>query len=144
MTRNQLIASLAHNPELQAEAAKQLKVRIAPKVVIPKDGYDSNAERLYAQHLAVRQVAREIIGWRRAPLTIRLADKTTYTPDFLVAFPDGSLEIVEVKGHEREDDRIKFNTAAELLPWIAFRMVRRRGSGWETRRMRNAGGRVRT
>ena len=39
-----------------------------------------------------------VFSWRYEAVTLKLADKTTYTPDFLVVLVDGSIELHEVKG----------------------------------------------
>jgi hypothetical protein len=65
------------------------------------------------------------------PLTLRLADRTGYTPDFLVVMSDGSVQFHEVKGFSRDDAIVKFKVAAELYHKNVFVMVHRSGGSWE-------------
>ena len=66
-------------------------------------------------------------------ITLRLAERTRYTPDFLVMLADGTLECWEVKGHWEDDARVKIKVAAELFPFVfrAFKpKAKRDGGGW--------------
>ncbi|MCP4549648.1 MAG: DUF1064 domain-containing protein [bacterium] len=96
-------------------------------------------EARYAAHLEALRVAGQIIDWRFEPITLRLAARTRYTPDFFVIFPTGLIRIVEVKGHWRDDARVKFKVAAELYWWFEFVAVTAKkkadGGGWNTERI---------
>jgi len=74
-----------------------------------------------------------IQGYEFERLKLRLADKTFYTPDFLVV-RDECFEIHEVKGHWEDDARVKIKVAAEMFPWFLFKAIRRapkrEGGGW--------------
>lgn len=59
------------------------------------------------------------------PITIRLADKTTYTPDFLVITTAG-FYFVETKGFWRDDAKVKIKVAAELLKLFHFVSVEKK------------------
>jgi hypothetical protein len=66
-------------------------------------------------------------------ITLKLADRTRYTPDFLVMLPDGQLECWEVKGHWEDDARVKIKVAASLFPFVfrAFKpRAKKDGGGW--------------
>lgn len=59
---------------------------------------------------------------RYEPIKLRLADRTYYTPDFLVIRGDGAVVFHEVKGGFWEDDaRVKIKVAAETYPEFVFR-----------------------
>lgn len=68
----------------------------------------------------------------------RLADKTYYTPDFIVFRPrdDGTflIEVHEVKGHWEEDARVKWKAVAEQWPQFRFiavgKYTAKQGGGW--------------
>lgn len=88
----------------------------------------------YEIELKARLHSGEIIWYGFEAITLRLADRTTYTPDFVVMYPDRSIEVVEIKGFLREDANVKFKVAAELFPFV-FLMLRKKkvseGGGWE-------------
>lgn len=69
-------------------------------------------------------------------ITLKLAADVRYTPDFLVIrpFPEGSrVEVYEVKGHMRDDARVKLRVAASLYPWIQFYLVTNVGGARQIR-----------
>lgn len=49
-------------------------------------------------------------------VALRLADRTTYNPDFYLMLPDGSIGFHETKGFWRDDARAKIKMAAEQFP----------------------------
>jgi hypothetical protein len=73
-------------------------------------------EQAYAHHLELLLRSEEIKWFRYEALKFRLADKTFYTPDFIVMAKDGTLEAHEVKGHWEDDARVKIKVAAEMFP----------------------------
>lgn len=92
-------------------------------------GVMNKLEREYATHLALRKAAGEISDFWFEGIKLKLADRTYYTPDYLVQFADGTLELHETKGHWEDDARVKVKLAASLFP---FRIVavKKQGSGW--------------
>lgn len=65
--------------------------------------YHSKAESLYARDLDLRQKAGDILHWRpQVPIVLKANNIKicTYVMDFVVTYPDGLIELVEVKGHE--------------------------------------------
>lgn len=102
----------------------------------------NNIEKEYASELELRRLAGEIVSWGFERLTFRLAKRTRYTPDFDVLYPDGRMELVEVKatwGHGkagwREDSKIKYKITRETFPMFDFiavrRLLKREGAGFE-------------
>jgi hypothetical protein len=89
----------------------------------PKDRYKNKWERMYAQRLGILLHAQAITWWDYECLKLRLADATFWTPDFAVE-TRGRLEVHEVKGHWREDARIKVKLAAKLFPWLPIHILR--------------------
>ena len=82
-----------------------------------KAGSMNRTEREYAEMLALRKHAGEIIWWAFEPFKIRLADRTFYDVDFAVLLANSELEVHEVKGGFVTDDgRAKVKIAAELFP----------------------------
>src|SRR5262245_38377650 len=79
-------------------------------------GTMNKTEARYAFELEVLKRGGKIIWYAFEPITLRLAKRTSYTPDFLVMHNDGSLEFVETKGHWEDDARVKIKVAAKMFP----------------------------
>ena len=87
----------------------------------------NKTEQRFEQNvLWARKAAGEVLGWKFEPLKLRLADKTFYTPDFLVILADGTIELAEVKGGGgwEDDARVKIKVAAETFPEFLFAAYR--------------------
>ncbi len=98
-----------------------------------KAGKMNRTEAAYAARLEELKAAGEILWHSFEGLTLRLADRTRYTPDFAVMRADGLLELHEVKGFWRDDARVKIKVAAELFPFrfIAVKAKSKKaGGGW--------------
>lgn len=80
-------------------------------------------EKKYADELWMRYLAKEIITYKFESIKFRLAEKTWYTPDFVVFCKD-RIEIVEIKGFLREDANVKFKVCAELYPQFVWKMLK--------------------
>ena len=94
-------------------------------------GRMNKTEARYAERLEVLKAAGDVLGWHFEGVTLRLAKRTTYTPDFMVVKPD-CIEIHEVKGFWRDDARVKWKTAAEMFPWFRFLAIQEaKGGGWK-------------
>ena len=104
------------------------------KTVTHRPGQMNSLEARYALLLAGQQRRGTILCWLFEPITFRLADKTRYTPDFMVQYPDGLIEFAEVKGFWRDDARVKWKVVAEQFPQFVFAAVQERnkkaGGGW--------------
>jgi hypothetical protein len=98
----------------------------------------NGTEAAYAAHLGLRQLAGEIVGWKYEAVKLRIGEGCTYCPDFIVWLPDRTSEAHECKGFERDDSIVKFKAAAEMFPWMTFRMFKRRGQAWIETRTLNA------
>ncbi len=85
-------------------------------------GQMNGLERRYADHLNLRLAAGELDRWDYEPVTLKLAPRTTYTPDFRVILPDGTEEYHETKGFMRDDAHVKLKVAATQHPYT-FRLV---------------------
>ena len=98
-------------------------------------GTMNKTEASYAASLELRRLAGEIVWWKFECWKLRLADKTFYSPDFVVMLADCSLELHEVKGHWQDDARVKIKVAAETYPMLRFIAVqaeaKKRGGGWK-------------
>jgi hypothetical protein len=106
-------------------------------------GRMNRVESAYAAVLSARLKMGEVAGWWFEPIKLRLADKTFYSPDFLVMLADGTLELHEVKttwgGGQagwHEDARVKWKVAAEAYPMFAFVAAVKGKAGWTEERYR--------
>ena len=92
----------------------------------------NGTERRRAIELEALKRTGQIAAWWYERLTLKLADDTRYTPDFLILHLDGMLELDEVKGgFIREDAHVKIKLAAELYPFV-FTMHKepKKGAPW--------------
>ena len=96
---------------------------------LPK-GTRNGTEAAYEQHLETLRLAGQIRWYRFEGIKLRLAKRTTYTPDFAVIAADGVLELHETKGRWRDDAKVKFKVAIEAYPHFRFIAMRRAGAGW--------------
>ena len=86
-------------------------------------GTMNQTERAYAARLELLQRAGEIKSFRFEPIKFRLADRTFYTPDFMVVMGD-EIQFHEIKGYLPEDDaNVKIKVAAQMYPEFQFQMV---------------------
>ena len=103
----------------------------------PKTG-PNKTEAAYMAQLERAKLMGEVLWYGFERLKLKLADNTFYTPDFDIVKSDGSIEIVEVKGHWEDDARVKIKVAAEQFPWMQFVAVKpiakRDGGGWSEER----------
>ena len=108
------------------------------KTVRPK--YRSKTEELYALLLSQEKQSGTIREWWYEPCKFRLSDPDpqtkrarTYCPDFLIWWPVGVLEFVEVKGGFAREDSLKtFDWARNTFSMFRWRMVSRDNGVWTT------------
>ncbi len=111
-------------------------ITIAPvPVALPLQATRMNkTEAAYAEHLQLREVLEGTqLHWLFESVKLRLADKTWYTPDFMVMQAHKPIEFHEVKGFWRDDARVKIKVAAELHTWAKFVAVQwdRKAKAWK-------------
>jgi hypothetical protein len=98
-----------------------------------KTGTMNKTEAAYAATLEQRRTAGEVAWFKFEGMKFRLAENTSYTPDFNVMLADGTLEMHEVKGFWTDDGRAKIKIAADLYPmrFIAIKAKPKKdGGGW--------------
>lgn len=62
-------------------------------------------------------------------IRLKLAERTHYTPDFMVINASGEIEFHEVKGGRIEEDaKLKFKLAAELYPEYHWKLVQQKNT----------------
>ena len=90
----------------------------------PRKGTMNRTERAYADHLNLLCLAGEVRRYAYEAITLRLAERTTLTPDFLVCMTDGTLELHDTKviyrhktrPHVEDDAAVKIKVAARQFP----------------------------
>lgn len=135
------IASSAAN--LRSADPEKLDASIARMVGDPRavhralgrlgGGRMNKTEAAYADYLAARRDAGEVLWFRFEGLKLRLADRTFYTPDFGVIVAGGALELHEVKGFMEEDAAVKLKSAVSQYPFVVRVVRRARGGDWDIR-----------
>ena len=104
-----------------------------------KSGTMNNTEAAYAQLLDLMITQGKIAWYKFEGITLKLADMTRYTPDFIVMLDNGEIEIHEVKGSLsfiQDDAKVKIKVAADIFPFrfiIVAPRAKKHGGGWETK-----------
>lgn len=98
----------------------------------------NRVEEQYSRYLEERRHVGEIRWWMFEAWKFRLADKTYYTPDFIVVDNAMRVEAHEVKAEWRtgkpgweEDARVKIKMAAEIHPVRFVAACRSREGSWQ-------------
>lgn len=114
----------------RAKAAEAVNLKAkAARGSFHKSGQMNKLEAAYAARLESLKLAGEISDYRFECVKLRLADRTFYTPDFMVLRADGTFEMHEVKGFWEDDARVKIKVAAELYPF-KFIAARKQKGAW--------------
>ena len=93
----------------------------------------NKTEKAWADRLELRRHGKEIVWWAFEPVKFRLADNTTYTPDFVAVNSNGFIEVHEIKGgHIQDDSRVKFKVAAKKYWFLRWWMVQKTKTDWKT------------
>lgn len=136
-SEEQLAAHLRRPPAAAAKPAQAPTVDSLSAIVAKGTQRDlgmNKTEAEYADALEARKACGEIVWWRYEAITLKLADNTRYTPDFLVMRPDGELQVHETKGSFiREDGWQKLKIAAGLFPFRFFlcqKRAKKDGGDW--------------
>lgn len=91
-----------------------------------KPGVMNKLEALYAEELEKRKGSGEVLGYWFEAVKFKLANNTSYTPDFMVLMKSLEIEIHEVKGFWMDDARVKIKVASEKFPFkfIAIKRIK--------------------
>ncbi len=98
-----------------------------------KRGAMNKTEAAYEAHLEGLKVLGTIQWFAFEGMSLRLAEGSRYTPDFVVMMASGVIECHEVKGFWAEAAKVRIKVAADKFP---FRFVavqkqpKKRGGGW--------------
>lgn len=108
--------------ELLSLRARSL--RPCARAVKREVGKMNNLEKKYADALEIKKRAGIILEFWFEAMKFRMADKTYYTPDFMVLLPNYEMELHEVKAtwgngkaHWEDDARVKIKVVAEIFPF---------------------------
>lgn len=93
-------------------------------------GAMNKLEAAYAEALEFERRAGIVEWYGFEGMKFKLADKTYYTPDFIVMLADGTLEAREVKGFWEDDARVKIKVAAAMFP-IRFVAITKERGEWK-------------
>lgn len=93
-------------------------------------GTMNKLEQEYESHLKRHMMAGDIISYQFESIKLKLADKTYYTPDFMVVNADGTMELHEVKGFWEDDARVKIKVAAAKFWMFQFIGVQKDKTVW--------------
>lgn len=98
----------------------------------PRPRKENRLEIEFELGVLVPVLARgEILSYRPQAVTLRLAEKTTFRPDYMVQAVDRTLWFVDVKGHMEDDAAVKGKVAAEMYPEFHFLWASQGKRGWE-------------
>lgn len=113
---------------------------LAPAIVVPPAVSQAPNDGMNKTERSFWQRAREAFGEHayREPITLRLAGRTRYTPDFLIR-ESGDLVFYETKGFMRDDASVKLKVAAEQYPFFLFVLVTRERRVWLCRLVSSRG-----
>ena len=104
---------------------------------VHKPGVMNGIEAEYAAILELRKRAGGDIDWYAfEAITLKLADDTRYTPDFLVMRSDCTLECHETKARWEDDALVKIKVAADKFPFRFIaqeKIAKKYGGGWRAR-----------
>lgn len=102
-----------------------------------KDAYDSKLEAARATYLGYLQLAKDIKKVVHHPFSVPIAGARDYTPDFLIEWADGRIQVEEVKGSLKQknvrDSITRLHVAATKLPMFDWRLTMRIKGQWEER-----------
>lgn len=97
-----------------------------PRKLIPYKGDDYHSQL----EVDYRKVLDKMLKKSKASLTYEsekipftVIKHKTYTPDFVITFPDGHKRYIEIKGYLRPDDRAKMKMVKDQHPDMDLRIV---------------------
>ena len=99
-----------------------------------KPGEMNKTEQKYSQYLDQLKHSGDVEDYWFEGLTLKLAENTRYTPDFLVLLPSGVLQLHEVKGARaifKDDAKVKVKVCARMFPFEMLVAYPKKGGGWD-------------
>jgi hypothetical protein len=110
-----------------------------------KSGVMNRTETKYAAFLWGEQIAGRVLWYLFEGITLKLAEKLRFTPDFAVLRSDGLIELVDCKGrtnvtrtsgervekaYAQDDSRQKAKMAASLFPFVIVTVFQSKTGEW--------------
>lgn len=123
-----LDAGSAANPapsHIGASGASPIRVKFTSHKTTDEEKLNKT-EKAYLAYL--RGLNPQWLGIQN--VTLKLADDTRYTPDFVAIDNCGIFHAREVKGFFRDDAKVKIKVAARQFTWIRFTLAFKDGNGW--------------
>lgn len=93
------------------------------KTVVDGIKFDSKKEADYFGNLKMLQQAGVVVGIARQP-RFPIGAGHEYVADFIVFLPDGTCEVVEVKGMETDTYLLKKSYFEEKYPMLKLRVIK--------------------
>ena len=112
----------------------------ARKTVVDDLKFDSKVESEYYLHLKEQKEIGAIESFELQPKFLlqegfrkdgKWIKPITYVADFDVWFPDGTREVIDVKGQETEVFKIKKKLFYQKYPYVVLKLVKKTRKGWE-------------
>lgn len=125
-----------HNQQVATKSNRNFRspARLEPvlpkpfKPVIVQSTDEANLNKLERAWLLTMRARRlENIGIQN--ITLKLADRCRYTPDFS-AIVNGEFTFFETKGFFRDDAKVKIKSAARIFRWAKFVLVEKKKGQW--------------
>lgn len=98
-----------------------------------KSGQMNKTEAEYAQFLEAQKQGGKIKAYWFESYTLKLAQDTRYTPDFMVMTNEGVMQFHEVKGYWTDDAKVKVKVASDKFPHqfvIVKKLSKKDGGGF--------------
>jgi hypothetical protein len=128
---------------VKQDADRKAKLRARGRVRKRK-GEMNEQEKTFAAMLEGERFCGRVTWWAFESITLRLADGTTWTPDFAVMYSTGNLWLIDVKGAKKtkagnyvpfceQHTKIKIKVAAEQFPVViamAYKLPQKAGGEW--------------
>lgn len=117
----------------------QLSAKAKGRAPAPKGM--NKTEESYSQRLEALRWVGDVLYWGFEAVKVRIGRNCWLTPDFLVMYPDGHLELHDTKGRKgktyyAEDDAIvKARAAGANFPIPMYFVFRRHDGEWEKKEM---------
>lgn len=95
----------------------------------------NDTEKAYSLLLDSQVLRGELLWWRFEGIQLKLAPRTTLTPDFAVMKADGCIELHDVKGAKaiiEDDAKVKMKVARAEFPFAIFYAFppKKKGGSW--------------
>jgi hypothetical protein len=121
-----LKSALNSGARMRVQKGPQAQPRIQgpqPAKAQPRTSKLNKTEQRYADILEGRKRMGLLQEYFVQAVALKLGDRSTYWPDFLIVHNDGSLEFLEIKGFMKAVGAAKFKIARTMFWWAKFTMM---------------------